>query len=196
MTGAHPRSLELAERVARVAAELGIETALIGAAAMAVHKYVRATRDIDFGTNVALAELRKLQQRLDDMGLHTELRMPDSEDVLGGVVAAWEQSDEAGDPIDAIEIVNFANPHRPGVVTPAREAIQNAAAIAPGSPLRCVRLAELIALKLYGGSLRDKADVVDLLKHNPDADLEAIRTVCKRFGFDATLEELIAAAGE
>ena len=42
--------LDLAERVAEAARELGIETALIGAMAMAVHKYLRGTADVDLGT--------------------------------------------------------------------------------------------------------------------------------------------------
>lgn len=39
--------IQLAERVSAVAAELGISTALIGAAALAARNYVRGTTDID-----------------------------------------------------------------------------------------------------------------------------------------------------
>jgi hypothetical protein len=194
MAEASARSLELAERVAVLANGIGIATALIGAAAMAVHKYVRATRDLDLASNVDPTELRRLQERLELSGLHTELRLPDEEDVLGGVLVVWERTDEEGDPLGAIEIVNFANPHRAGHVTPAADAVRNATPIDASSPLRCVQLGDLIALKLYAGSFRDKADVIDLLKHNPDADLDAVRAVCSRFGFADTLDELIAAS--
>jgi hypothetical protein len=189
-------NLELAERVAGLARELGIETALIGAAAMAVHRYIRATRDLDLGSHVHPSQLRKLQRRVEELQLHTELRMPDEDDPVGGVLVIWRTVDDEGQPTDTIELVNFSNPHQPGQLTPGADAVRNAVAIDETSSLRCVQLADLIALKLYAGSFRDKADVIDLLKYNPDADLEAIRTVCKRFGFDATLEELIAAARE
>ena len=194
MAGLNQPTLELAERIAAVARELGIETALIGAAALAVHHYLRASEDVDLASYVELADLHALQQRLEAMQLHTELRTPDEDDPLGGVLEIWEDADEDGDPIDAIEIVNFANPYRPGSSSAAVDAIRNAQPIDAASPLRCVQLPDLIALKLYSDSLRDKADVVELLKHNPNADLEVIRVVCKRFGFEGTLEQLIAAS--
>ena len=84
----------------------------------------------------------------------------------------WQRADPSGDPIDPIELVNFANPWRPGLNTPARDAVANARPIDPGSPLRCVQLPDL----------------------NPDADLEAIRAVCKRYGFEQTLEQLITSS--
>ena len=49
---ANPTPLELAERVAEIARGLGIETALIGATALAVHGYVRGTLDIDLASIV------------------------------------------------------------------------------------------------------------------------------------------------
>lgn len=44
--------IELAERVAGIARELGISTAVIGAVALAAHKYVRGTHDVDLATHV------------------------------------------------------------------------------------------------------------------------------------------------
>jgi len=187
-------ALQLTERVAELARELGIETALIGAAALAIHNYVRASEDIDLASHTELSKLRELQQRLESMQLQTELRTPDEEDPLGGVLEVWQRTDEEGDPIDSIEIVNFANPWRPGQQTPARDVLANAKPVAPDSPLRCAQLPDLIALKLYAGSARDKADIIDLLVRNPDADLGLIRAVCKRYGYEQALEDLIAAA--
>jgi hypothetical protein len=40
-------ALSLAERIATLASELGIQTALIGASALAAHNYIRATIDVD-----------------------------------------------------------------------------------------------------------------------------------------------------
>jgi hypothetical protein len=54
----------------------------------------------------------------------------------------------------------------------------------------------LIALKLYAGSRRDHADVVELLRKNPQADLEEIQAVCRAFGHAELLAELIREAKE
>ena len=182
--------LQRAERIAELAREVGFETALIGAVALSAHGYVRATLDLDLGSDTELFKLRELQARLESSGLHTELRTPDAEDSL----EIWEHEDAEGEPIDAIEIVNFSNHWRPGMRTPGRDAVRRAQPIAEGSPLRCVQLADLIALKLYSGGANDKVDVVNLLARNPDADLDAIREVCSKYGFGQTLEELIAAS--
>ena len=93
--------VDLAERVARIAGALQIETALVGAYALAAHHYVRGTKDVDLGTAVPLDALRRLQHALDEAGLHTLLRPPDEEDPLGGVLVVGTQADEAGDRAEA-----------------------------------------------------------------------------------------------
>lgn len=183
----------LAERVARAARERGIESALIGATALAVHNFVRATADVDLATHTNMEQLRDLVDVLRGMGLNADLRLPDEEDPLGGVLRVWEQVDEEGDPLDAVEVVNFRNPYRASDGL-ALEAIRDAVDLAPGSPLRCVRLPHLVALKLAAGSRRDLADVVDLLVRNPDADVDEIRALASRFGGHEIVEELIAEA--
>jgi len=105
----------------------------------------------------------------------------------------WESEDDDGDPIDYVEVVNFTNPHRPRF-TPATNAIRNAVPIDDRSPIRAVRLPDLIALKLDTGARRDQADVVELLVRNPDADLDEIRATCAPFGHADMLETLIAEA--
>jgi hypothetical protein len=186
-----PNPRQLAERVAVTAHGLGIETALIGAAALAAHGYVRATDDIDLATFVDVStKLRELADALRATGLKVELRMPDESDPLGGVLRVWEHEDEDGDAIGAVDVVNFRNPYRDNAAL-AAEAIRDAEAVVPGSPLRYVRLPHLVALKLYGGSRRDLADVVELLVRNPDADLEAIRALAKRHGGHEIVEQLI-----
>lgn len=60
-----------------------------------------------------------------------------------------------------------------------------------GEPFKVVDLAHLIALKLYAGGNKSKSDVIELLEHNTDADLDEIRAVCGRFGFDQALEQLL-----
>ncbi|HVZ33142.1 MAG TPA: hypothetical protein VG963_12000, partial [Polyangiaceae bacterium] len=94
--------IQLAERVASIAAELGIATALIGATALAAHNDVRSTADIDLATAVdPFRELSALRKRLEAEGLHTELRLPDEEDSSGGVLEVRARADAE----DAVEVL-------------------------------------------------------------------------------------------
>ena len=188
-------SLALAEQVALAAKQLGFETALIGAAALAVHRYTRGTEDIDLAIAVDPdSQLRALDQALISAGLNTQLRMPDDEDPLGGVLVVWCSEDEFGEPEDVVEVVNFRNPGRI-VAAPAARAIARAEPL-PDSPLRCVALDDLVALKLYAGGLSDLADIVQVLAHNPDADLADVRATAAAFDAGNRLESLIAQAVE
>ena len=186
--------LLLAERVVETARGLGIETALIGANAMAVHNYVRGTEDVDLASAVDPGtQLVALQRAVEGAGLRTVLRLPDEDGPRGGVLVVWEHSDDDGDPVDPVEVVNFVNPHRRRA-SPAMRAIERAEPIDTGSPVRCVRLPDLVALKLYAGSRMDLADIVELLVRNPDADLDDIRATGAPFDPAGVLEELIAEA--
>ena len=189
-----PAPFELAERVAEAARKLGIETALIGASALAAHNYVRGTDDVDLGAAVdPRTALRALQQALIDLGLHAELTMPDDQDDLGGVLGVWEHEDADGRPLDLVEVVNFNNPYRPKP-NPAKAAIENAVPLDERTKLKYVRLADLVALKLYAGSRKDLADIAEVLAKNPDADFDEIRTVAKPYDATGELECLIAEA--
>lgn len=186
------RAVDLAERVATIARGLRIETALIGAYALAAHGYVRATRDIDLASSTELEDLRRLRTQVEAEGLNAVLRTPDDQDPLGGVLVVWLYEDADGDPLDPVEVVNFYNPYRPRR-TPANDAIKNAFSLEQKPGLRCSQLVDLIALKLYSDSPHDHRDVVHVLVANPDADLDAIRETCKRYGFDR-IDELIREA--
>ena len=59
------------------------------------------------------------------------------------------------------------------------------------SPLKIVPIPHLIALKLYAGGHKSKADIIELLVRNPDLELDEVRSVCARYGLGG-LEELIA----
>lgn len=186
--------LDLAERIAEAADALGIQTALIGAMALAAHNYVRGTQDVDLATNVdPERDLQRLQRALESVGLHTKLSLPDADDPLGGVLRVWETEDAEGDPILPVDLINFSNPHRP-VDNPGAEAIRTAIRLDETSSLRYARLPELIALKLYAGSRRDHADVVEVLARNPDVDIVEVRSVCQRFECGDVLDALVAEA--
>lgn len=186
-------TLALAERVADEARRLGFETALIGAAALAVHRYTRGTEDIDLAVCVdPYRQLAALQASLVSAGLQTQLRLPDDEDPLGGVLTVWAASAEDGEPVNVVEVVNFQNPGRP-LRTPAPAAIARAEVV-PGTTLRCVRIEDLIALKLYAGGLSDLADIEHVLANNPDADVTSIRATAAPFDGGGRLDALIAQA--
>ena len=58
------------------------------------------------------------------------------------------------------------------------------------SPLKIVPIPHLIALKLYAGGHKSKADIIELLVRNPDLELDEVRSVCAGYGLGG-LEELI-----
>jgi hypothetical protein len=186
-------TLALAEQVADAANRLGFDTALIGAAALAVHRYTRGTEDIDLAVAVnPSTQLSALAQALSGSGLRTRLRLPDDDDPLGGVLTIWASEDDGGEPVDIVEVVNFCNPSRVAR-NPARDAIARATTLA-GGRLRCVGLEDLIALKLYAGGLTDLADVAQLLARNPEADLDAVRAVAGQYDEGGHLDALITEA--
>jgi hypothetical protein len=188
-------TLALAERVADAGERLGFECAVIGAAALAVHRYTRGTEDVDLAVVVDPHTLLvALEQALHATGLNTRLRLPDDDDPLGGVLVVWGSKDDEGGIVDLVEVVNFRNPGR-STPTPAPAAIARAQPL-PGSSLRCVTLEDLIAFKLYAGGLTDLADIEQLLVHNPDADLSAIRAVAAPFDTGGHLDALIERAAK
>lgn len=122
-------TLALTERVADAARRLGFDTALIGAAALAAHRYMRGTEDIDLAVAVnPSAQLPALEQVLAESGLCTRLRLPDDDDPLDGVLSIWSSEDEDGEPAGMVKVVNFFNPGRPGR-NPAWEAIARSVAL-------------------------------------------------------------------
>lgn len=181
--------IELAERVARIADALGIHTAVIGGYALAIHHFARATYDLDLGTSTQLDDVRRLRAAVEAEGLSCHLETPDDQDDLGGKLTIWVNTDEDGDPIDEVDVVNFFNVHRPRR-NPAAEAIRNSLPVADGSALRYPTLHDLIALKVDAGGPKDHGDVIELLRQNRDADIETIRATCKKYGLDK-IDELI-----
>ena len=87
-----------------------------------------------------------------------------------------------------LRIVSFAD-RFPAVINDALQAA--CMVVRPGSPLKIVPLPQLVALKLYAGGLKSKADIAELLKHNPEADVDSIRNTCKSYRL-CGLEEIIS----
>lgn len=176
-------SLSAAERVAAMMRELGMEPIVIGALALAVHHYIRFTEDVDLGVDADLQQMRDLQKRLNAGGFMTALHEPDADDPLGGVLNI---SGEFG----LVQVVNFGG-RFPAVI---RDALAtNPQILTKSGILRVVPLAQLVALKLYAGGLKSKADIVELLRRNPEADLGEIQKTCNQYhlkGLDEVLAEL------
>ena len=182
-----PQSLlDAAEHVMQVLESHRIDAVVIGAVAMAAHHYVRMTRDIDLGVNADIQTLHAITVSLCAAGFNAELREPDGQDPLGGVI------DITG-PFGLLQIISFAD-RFPAVIEDALRTPTTG--LRPGSRLKLVPLPQLVALKLYAGGLKSKADVLELLTHNPEADIDEIRTVCKRYrvsGLNAVLQEMKSA---
>ncbi len=172
-----------AEAVVRLAHSLGHDLVVIGAAALAGHHYVRLTNDLDLGGILSLDQLRGLADALKQSGYLVELREPDADDPLGGVLDVEGRFGQ-------IQIVSFHD-RFPAVI---RDALQEATLrVAENSPLRIIPLPHLVVLKLYAGGLKSMTDIVEVLSLNEDADLDGIDALCNRYrirGFARIREEL------
>ena len=175
--------LDAAERVIQVLDAHRVEAVVIGAVALAAHRYVRMTQDLDLGVNADLKTLRAITAALGPAGFQAELREPDGQDPLGGVI-------DIRGTFGWLQIISFAD-RFPAVI---EDAIKSSTTVLrPGSRLKLIPIPQLVVLKLYAGGLKSKADVLELLTRNPEADLHEIRKVCNRYrirGLTAILREL------
>ncbi|MFY8222427.1 MAG: hypothetical protein ACOVJ6_11020 [Pirellulales bacterium] len=174
--------IQAAEEVAGILESRGVGVLVIGAVALAAHGYVRFTEDLDLGVNTDLGTLHKAAEALRTAGFEVELREPDGQDPLGGVV-------DVRGPFGLVQIVNYGD-RFPAAIDGGLAAAETV--IRPGSRLRIVPLPHLVALKLYAGGTKSRADIVELLSHNPDADMAAIRDLCRSWrlrGLDPLIEE-------
>ncbi len=176
-------NLEVAERIAGMLADSDVPVVVIGAIALAAHRYVRFTEDIDLGVIADLKGMRKLVDSLRAEGYHTEFHEPDGEDPLGGVI-------DVSGPFGLVQIISF-DERFPAAIHDALagEDIR----IRPGSLLRIMPVAQLVALKLYAGGWKSHADIVELLRRNPEVDLNELRETCRNYrlrGLDRILENL------
>ncbi|GIW70748.1 MAG: hypothetical protein KatS3mg102_0290 [Planctomycetota bacterium] len=189
--GRAARTLAEAERVSALLGARGLPCAVIGAAALAVHGYPRATADFDLATcTPVLAELYALRGELQQLGYQAEFHPPDADDPLGGVLLV------RGEGFLPIEVVNLRNPLAGRPAALAEEALGSARAGAiEQSPLRVVALPYLIALKLAAGGARDRSDVLALLERQRTLELAALRQLCARHGLAERLARVLAELG-
>jgi len=174
--------LHAAEEVVTILRQHRVDAVVIGAVALAAFHYVRYTEDVDLGVNADIPTLRAVADSLRRAGYEVALREPDATDSLGGVM-------DVSGPFGLVQVVSFAG-RFPAVVNDAVRL--SSATVRAGSPLRLVPFPQLIALKLYAGGHKSKADIVELLARNPDCDLAEVRRTCVRYrlpGLDELIEE-------
>jgi hypothetical protein len=138
--------IRAAEEVTGILESRGVGALVIGAVALAAHGYVRFTEDLDLGVNTDLGTLNQVADALQTAGFEVELREPDGQDPLGGVV-------DVRGPFGLIQIVNYGG-RFPAVIDGGLAAADTV--IRSGSRLRIVPLPHLVALKLYAGGNRGR----------------------------------------
>lgn len=175
--------LQAAETVIGILKGHRVDAVVIGAVALAAYHYVRQTDDIDLGVNADLKTMRRVTESLRKKGFNAELREPDGADPLGGVI-------DVRGAFGLLQIISFAD-RFPAVIDDALRVAK--LVVREGSPLRLVPIPQLIALKLYAGGYKSKADIIELLARNPEVDLNEVRAVCKQYRLKG-LEKLIAEA--
>ena len=183
MPGNPEANLEVAERIGRLLDERNLSFVLIGAVALAAHRYIRFTEDIDLGVNADLKQMRDIAETLRSAGYDTVLHEPDAQDPLGGVI------DVSGS-FGLIQIISFED-RFPAVIRDALEGED--IRISPGSTIRVVPIPQLVALKLYAGGRKSQADIIELLRRNPEVDRDLLRQTCLNYrlrGLDDLLMEL------
>ena len=173
--------LRAAEKVLAVLARHHLDAVVIGAVALAAHHYVRQTEDLDLGVNADVPALRAVVRSLHEVGFDAELREPDGDDPLGGVI------DISGS-FGLVQIVSFSG-RFPAVIEDSVRL--STLVVREDSPHKNLPITHQIALKLYAGGHKSKADIIELLVRNPDLELDEVRSVCDCYGLGG-LEELIA----
>lgn len=183
------RTLQVADEIAALLRTGGIESVVIGAAAVAAWGYPRFTEDFDLATDTdPFLKLKPIGDELRKRGFDVEFNAPDAEDPLGGLLRV------SGNDFDTIDVVNFYNPFGGGS-TLGTEAVRSGALVLEGTNLKVVALPHLIALKLYGGGAEALRDVTELVERRPDLDLALTRDLCRRHGLLDKLERVLSELG-
>lgn len=163
------------EEIVNALNELNVPIALIGGLALAPHKVVRATRDIDF-----------LTRQSDGDAIDSTLRR------LG--YRCIHRSADAANYLRNDERVDFLYAHRPA----ARQLLEEAADfVTPFGILRVVSVEGLIGLKLQAyvndsRRIQDLVDIRELLRVNrATLNLDKLREYFRLFEREPMLEDLL-----
>lgn len=127
--------------------------------------------------------MKGIVETLRSDGFDAVLHEPDAQDPLGGVI-------DVSGPFGLIQIISFED-RFPEVIQDALEGED--VRIFPESRLRVAPIPQLVALKLYAGGWKSKADIIVLLRSNPEVDRELLLQTCRRYrlgSLDVILEKL------
>lgn len=157
---------------------------MIGGIAVAIHGYLRATRDLDLA--IVTGHLREHAAALDEAGIPAHYFAPDEMDPVDGVV----RIEVAG--ADPVEIVNFGTTHPSVRQRLGLDAVQCAKPVLEGSSLPIVGLGHLVAMKLLGGGIQDRADIVMLLRGRSVDEIADVENTCARYALTEALARVRA----
>ena len=74
--------LSAAREIAEIVETFGLKPLIIGAIALAAHRYPRFTKDLDLAVNASLIQLQELNEALESNGYQTTLHKPDHHEIL------------------------------------------------------------------------------------------------------------------
>jgi len=170
----HGQSPLLLVDVAAILVKHGIDYAVVGAMAAAVHGCIRATTDADALVSVGVSKLKQLQRELERAGLSTSLRQGDAEDPIGALLAVTDKH------LNRVDILTGLRGLESGAFS---RAIQ-----VPlfGGSLRVIGREDFIAMKCFAGGPKDLEDARAVVKGAKEPiDIDLVRRLSMRFGKSA-----------
>lgn len=117
-----------------------------------------------------------------------ELRLPDGNDPLGGVI------DVRFPGAALVHVVNFDKSSGIGFPAGILDAVAQAQKLSAQSSLKVADLNSLIALKLYAGGAKSKLDVLELIARNQRFDMDGLRLRCEKYRLTKKLDRVLALA--
>jgi len=175
--------LKHAERVGEILEDHSLPAVVIGGLALAAHGYIRFTQDVDLGLTASHDQLEALSKDLEKNGYQVEYRVAGPEDPLGGVI---DIITEAG----LVQVISYAE-RFPRVISDALQ--YSPFDLSEDSSLKIAPITQLVAMKLYAGGIKSKADILEVLRANPEAnidDIEGYCQSCRLQGFSEIRHEL------
>jgi hypothetical protein len=159
----------------------GIEYAVIGAMAAAVHGSLRATTDADALLSITAAKLSSLSRAFEKARFATELRRGDEGDPISAMLMV---SDTHGNRVDLLAGLRGLDPQ---VFARAIEVPFH------GGKLRIAGLEDFVAMKCFAGGPQDVADARLAVENAQAIDLDLLRRMARGFGRAAAdvLEQIL-----
>jgi predicted nucleotidyltransferase len=177
------QSARLLLDVIAVLNEQGINYAVIGAMAAAVHGEIRATTDADALVSVPISRLASLRALLEKAGFETELRRGDADDPIPAMLIL---TDAHGNRVDLLGGLRGLDP---------QAFVRTVDVPFDGDTLQLIGREDFIAMKCFAGGPTDVADARAALDGGREpVDLDLLRRLTRRFGRGAAdvLEQLLA----